>query len=220
MMDDLAKLPHQLPMVWRALILLPSAAVLAGMLGFVRPIRRQLVPRSFHVIQTQILLAIVGATIMMVVAESLARAFAIVGAAGLVRYRAHIDDPKDAGVLLVALAIGLAAGGGLLLLSAVLCLFVIGVLWVLESVEPLDRSQFDLRIASKNPSALRPHVEHALRKKGISYDLWGASAGELRYEVAVPLDQRVEKLTKMIRKLNGRDTTSIEWRMKKQKTDR
>lgn len=220
MIDALSKLPHQLPMVWRALVLLPSAAALAGMLGFVRPIRRQVAPRSFHVIQTQILLAIVGAAIMMIVAESLARAFAIVGAAGLVRYRAHIDDPKDAGVLLVALAIGLAAGGGLLLLSAVLCVFVIAVLWILESFEPLDRSQFDLRIASKDPSMLRPHVEHALRKKGISYDLWGTSATELRYEVAVPLDQRVEKLTKIIRKLDGRDTTSIEWRMKKQKADR
>src|SRR5207237_5971978 len=146
MIDALAKLPHQLPVVWRALVLLPSAAVLAGLLGFVRPIRRQLVPRSIHVIQTQILLAIVGAAIMMVVAESLARAFAIVGAAGLVRYRAHIDDPKDAGVLLVALAIGLAAGGGLLLLSVVLCVFVIEVLWVLESVGAVDRSQFDLRM--------------------------------------------------------------------------
>jgi uncharacterized membrane protein YhiD involved in acid resistance len=159
-------------------------------------------------------------TLRMVVADSLARAFAIVGAAGLVRYRTSIDDPKDAGVRLVALAIGLAVGHGLLVLAAVLCVFVIGVLWVLESVEPLDRSEFNLRIGSKDPSALRPHVEHALRKKGISYDLWGASANELRYEVAVPFDQRVEKLTKMIRKLDGRDTTSIEWRMKKERADR
>ena len=34
---------------------------------------------------------------MLVVGSSLARAFGIVGAAGLVRYRAKIDDPKDAG---------------------------------------------------------------------------------------------------------------------------
>ena len=47
-------------------------------MGFIRPVRRGLVPRSSHVIQTQVLLAIVGAIIIMVVAESLARAFAIV----------------------------------------------------------------------------------------------------------------------------------------------
>ena len=49
MIDALSKLPNQLPVVWRALVLLPFAAVLAGMLGFVRPIRRQVAPRSFHV---------------------------------------------------------------------------------------------------------------------------------------------------------------------------
>jgi hypothetical protein len=63
------------------------------------------------------------------------------------------------------------------------------------------------------------HV-HALRKKGISYDLWGSSASELRYEVTVPLDQRIEKLTKMIRRLDGRETTSIEWRLKRQKAEK
>ena len=38
---------------------------------------------------------------MLVVGTNLARAFGVVGAAGLVRYRAKIEDPKDAGVMLV-----------------------------------------------------------------------------------------------------------------------
>lgn len=35
------------------------------------------------------------------------------GAAGLVRYRARIEDPKDAGVMLSTLAVGLSCGVGL-----------------------------------------------------------------------------------------------------------
>jgi hypothetical protein len=101
MMPDL---PLQLPSVQHALLMLPVAALYGAALGGIRPIRRGLVPRPLHVIQAQILMAIVGAVIMIVVAESLARAFAIVGAAGLVRYRSQIDDPKDAGVLLVVYA--------------------------------------------------------------------------------------------------------------------
>jgi hypothetical protein len=38
---------------------------------------------------------------MLVVGASLARAFGIVGAANLIRYRSKIDDPKDAVVMLV-----------------------------------------------------------------------------------------------------------------------
>src|SRR5207237_8427156 len=125
-------------------------ALLGAMLGMVRPIRRSLVPRASHVIQTQVLLAIVGAVIMIVVAESLARAFAIVGAAGLVRYRAKIADPKDAGVLLVALAAGLAVGSGLILMAILSCAFVVGVLWILESMEPPDRARLDLVIEAKD----------------------------------------------------------------------
>ena len=50
---------------------------------------------------------------MLVVGSSLARAFGIVGAASLIRYRSKIDDPKDAGVMLCGLAVGLASGVGL-----------------------------------------------------------------------------------------------------------
>src|SRR5258708_32705912 len=124
MHEAFSQLPPQLPSLRHALLLLPVAALLGAALGLIRPIRKSLVPRSSHVIQTQVLLAIVGAVIMLVVAESLARAFAIVGAAGLVRCRAKIADPKDAGVLLVALAAGLAVGSGLILFAVVACGFV------------------------------------------------------------------------------------------------
>src|SRR6185436_1529289 len=158
MRQAFSQLPPQLPSFLHALVLLPVAAGLGAMLGLVRPIRRSLVPRSSHVIQTQVLLAIVGAVIILVVAESLARAFAIVGAAGLVRYRAKIDDPKDAGVLLVSLAIGLIMGTGLFILAVFTTLFVMGVLWLLESLEPVDRSFYELVVNSKDAMKMRPRV--------------------------------------------------------------
>src|SRR5947207_13831459 len=159
MHEALSQLPPQWQSVKHALLILPTAALLGAMLGMIRPIRKSLVPRSSHVIQTQVLLAIVGAVIMLAVAESLARAFAIVGAAGLVRYRAKIDDPKDAGVMLVALAAGLAVGSGLLLVAIILCAFVVAVLWLLESLEPPDRARFDLTIDAKDSADLRPRIE-------------------------------------------------------------
>jgi hypothetical protein len=210
-------LSSQLEALRNAAIILPVAAALGAALGFIRPVRRGLVPRSSHVIQTQVLLAVVGAVIILVVAENLARAFAIVGAAGLVRYRARITDPKDAGVLLAALATGLLAGAGSLLLATASCFFIIGVLWLLESLEPVDLTQFDLTVETKDAARVRPHVEHALRQRGISYELWGSSPTELRYEVKVPLDKKVRKLSKLIRSLDKRDGIAVDWRIKKPK---
>jgi uncharacterized membrane protein YhiD involved in acid resistance len=200
------------------ILILFVSALLGAALGVVRPVRNEIIPRSAHVIHAQILLSIVGAIIIVVVAESLARAFAIVGAAGLVRYRAKIDDPKDAGVMLVALAVGLTVGSGQFLFATAACVFVIAVLWLLESLEPEARSKFDLKIVAKNAGRLRPEIEHALHYKGITYELRASSPGELRYEVTVPFKQKIGKLSKLIRSLDGHDGTFVEWEIKKYKT--
>ena len=214
-MIDLA---HQLEGLKHALWILPIAALLGAAVGVIRPVRRGLVPRSSHVIQTQVLLAVVGAMIILVVADSLAKAFAIVGAAGLVRYRSRIDDPKDASVLLVALAIGLMTGAGMVLLATFACLFVILVLWLLESIEPVDRTQFDLMVESKDAARVRPSVEHALRRRGMTYELLGSSPTELRYEVTVPFNGKIRKLSRLIRGLDKHDGIAVDWRIRKPKT--
>jgi len=203
--------------VGQSLLMLALSGALGAALGIIRPIRREIVPRSAHVVQAQILVALVGAIIIIVVAESVARAFAIVGAAGLIRYRARIDDPKDAGVMLVALALGLAVGSGLFLFAVLACVFVISVLWLLESFEPPARSRFDLTIGAKEAARLRPHVEHALQHKGVTFELRGSSPTELHYEVTVPLSQKIQKLSREIRNLDSKSKTSVEWEIKKYK---
>ena len=197
---------------------LSVAAALGAALGIIRPVRREIVPRSAHVIQAQILLSVVGAIIVIVVAESLARAFAVVGVAGLVRYRSRIEDPKDAGVMLIALSLGLAAGTGLFLFALIACVFVIGVLWLLESFEPSAQTRFDLKITAKDAVALQPELEMALQAKGVTFDLRGSASDELHYEVTIPYHQQIRKLTRVIRELGGRRGTSVEWEIKKYET--
>ena len=198
--------------------MLLMAALLGAALGVVRPVRREIVPRSAHVIQAQILLAIVGAIIIIVVAESLARAFAIVGAAGLVRYRARIKDPKDAGVMLVALALGLTVGSGLYLFAITACIFVLAVLWLLESLEPSARSRFNLKIETKTPQLVQPAIEDALEAKGVAFELSGSSPSELRYEITIPYNQKVKNLSRVVRNINGLNGSDVEWEIKKVET--
>ena len=205
------------PTVAQYLLVLSLAAILGAAVGLIRPARRETVPSSAHILQAQILLAVVGAIIIVVVAESLARAFAIVGAAGLVRYRARVKDTKDAGVMLVALALGLTVGSGLYGFAIVACAFVVALMWVLESLEPAPRSRFELTIGNKDAEALRPEVEQALRQKGVTYQLLGSSGHELHYEVTVPFNQKLGKLAKLIRGLDERHGMSVDWDIKKYK---
>jgi uncharacterized membrane protein YhiD involved in acid resistance len=210
--------PEMAARAWHALSVLTVAALLGAALGLVRPVRREIVPRSAHVVQAQILLAVVGAIIVVVVAESLARAFAVVGAAGLIRYRTRIEDPKDASVMLVALTVGLACGTGLYVFAVVSTAFVIAVLWVLESFEPSARARFDLRIESKDITSLQPEIEAALQEQGVSFELRGSAEDQLHYEVTVPYRSQVRKLTQLIRELSGQHGTAVKWEIKKYET--
>lgn len=51
---------------------------------------------------------------MLVVDGELARAFGLVGAASIVRYRYGLRNSRDASILVLALALGMACGSGLL----------------------------------------------------------------------------------------------------------
>ena len=68
--------------------------------------------------QAQVLLTVAGALMMMVIGNSLARAFGIAGAASIIRFRTPVEDPRDVTVLFLLMGLGMAAGLGALTLAA------------------------------------------------------------------------------------------------------
>jgi hypothetical protein len=206
----------QMEELTRALMRLPLAAGLATVLAM-RPRRKGTPHRQAPVIQTQIILAVVGAVVMLVVGASLARAFGIVGAAGLVRYRAKIADPKDAGVMLSTLAVGLASGVGLWVLALFTTAFVLALLWIVESFEPKAREMFLLKIKAKDPAAFKPKVEQLLARSHLQFEIRTASPEELHYEIALPIDRKTDRLSNMILALDPDNATAVEWEEKKNK---
>jgi len=202
--------------VRHAVLALPIAAALGAALAF-RPRRRGTPPRSSPVIQTQIVLAIVGAIVMIVVGASLARAFGIVGAANLIRYRAKIEDPKDAVVMLTTLSMGLAAGVGLFALAAFGTLFVLAVLWAIESFEPERRKTFELKVAAGEPAELRADVEAVLRRYDIKYELRSTGPRELMYETNLPLNVKTDRVSNAILLIDAEGEKEVVWEEKKKK---
>jgi hypothetical protein len=214
--DETPDIPSQVHQLRHAVVRLPIAAGLACLLAL-RPRRRGTPTRQAPVIQTQIILAIVGAVVMLVVGSSLARAFGIVGAAGLVRYRAKIEDPKDAGVMLSTLAVGLAAGVGVYLLAFFATIFIMAVLWIVESFEPKATQPFELKIKAKDPAALKPLLDKLLTRYRFAFELRTTSTEELHYEVKLPLERKTDKIAANIMSLDPENVTAVEWDQKKDK---
>ena len=209
--------PHPLHEIDDAMVRLPLAALLGAALAL-RPKRRGTPPRTAPVVQTQIMLAVVGAVVMLVVGASLARAFGIVGAANLIRYRSKIEDPKDAVVMLCALAVGLASGVGLYALAVFSTIFIGAALWVIESFEPQTRKQFDLKVkAGKDTDGLRPKLETILRRFGLDFELRASSDEEVTYDVQVPLEVQTDRVTNAILRLDPEGHAAVDWAEKKKK---
>jgi hypothetical protein len=199
-----------------AFVALPLATVLGALLAL-RARRRGTPKRLSHVIQTQIILAIIGALVMIVVGNSLARAFGVVGAAGLVRYRAKIDDPKDAGVMLMTLGLGLACGVGAYGLAVFATAFLIGVLWTIESFEPSARKEFILEIKAKDAAKLQTAVEGLLRRRRVRYELRESTPEGFSFYVELPMEVKTDGISAEIIALDPDPGTGVEWKTEKKK---
>jgi uncharacterized membrane protein YhiD involved in acid resistance len=196
--------------VMASLIRLPLAALLGTALAL-RPRRRGTPEREPAVVQTQIILAVVGSLIMLVVGASLARAFGIVGAANLIRYRSKIDDPKDAVVMLCALSVGLASGVGLYGLAIIGTVFIVACLWVIEGFEPQTR-YFELSIKfGDHTQHLRPKVEDVLRRFKVKHEIRTSAEDAVSYMAIAPRALRTDRVSNALMELEPSGKGAIEW---------
>jgi uncharacterized membrane protein YhiD involved in acid resistance len=194
-------------------IRLPLAALLGAVLAL-RPRRGGTPERQPAVVQTQIILAVVGSLIMLVVGASLARAFGVAGAANLIRYRSKIDDPKDAVVMLCALSAGLASGVGLYGLAVIGTLFITLCLWIIEGFEPQTRI-FELTIKmGEKTQDLRPKIEEVLRRFKVRYELRTAAEDTVVYMVTTPKSLRTDRVSNVMMELVPDGKAAVEWNEK------
>ena len=75
-------------------------------------------------VRSMIFLAMITAIIMLVIGNNLARAFGLVGAMSIIRFRTAVKDPQDIVFIFFALAVGLAAGVGMYMIALVGTVFI------------------------------------------------------------------------------------------------
>jgi len=199
------------------------AALLGAALAY-RPRKRILaLKRNPYVSQTQILLAVVAAALMIIVGDNAARAFGIFAAVSLVRFRTNIRDPKEITVLLISLALGLASGFGRWDLAFVLAVFSLIVLYILEWREPeqVFRSM-ELKVITKNVVSTQKALRDVLKTHGFDKELRAVdreateeSPGSIVYSVDVSPTVSTDEISADILAIDGQNVQGIEWDQKK-----
>jgi uncharacterized membrane protein YhiD involved in acid resistance len=119
--------------------------------------------------------------------------------------------------MLATLSLGLSCGVELYGFAAFATLFILVVLWIIESLEPERLKLFELKVTASDPAALRANVEAILKRHGVTYELRSAGAKDLVYEAQLPLAARTDRVANAILKLHPENDIEVAWDEKKKK---
>lgn len=124
-------------------------------------------------VQTLVIVCMVIAIIMLVVGSNIARAFALVGALSVVRFRNALKETRDVGFIFLVMAIGMATGTRFYILAVVatiaICLVIILMTRLNAFASNIQRQVIKVQVPPEGGFDKR--VEDVLVSKTRSFDL-------------------------------------------------
>jgi hypothetical protein len=127
-------------------------------------------PLTRSLLQAQVLLCVAGAMVMVIVGNSVARAFGVAGAAGIVRFRTPVEDPKDTTILFLLVGLGMACGVGLLEVAGLGTVFLCLVLVVLDRFGDTKARSMVLSLVATGREFPTEHVTRILNSSVDFYE--------------------------------------------------
>ncbi len=134
------------------LINLMLSFILGLLISYVYRLTHKGISYSQSFMLTIIFVSVIVAMVMMVIGNNIARAFALVGALSIIRFRTVIKDTKDTAYIFISLAAGMAAGTSNYYLAIIGSIFFVVIAIILHRFNygSIYKSQFILRFTLSN----------------------------------------------------------------------
>lgn len=186
------------------------AAVLGFLLAYVYRYTHKGLSYSQSFTQTIFFVSIIVAIIMMVIGSSLAKAFALVGALSIIRFRTVVKDTRDIAFVFLALAVGMAAGTSNYFLAVISAGFMsaLAIITYKLNFGALYKSEFILRFTFDQNSDSAAYLEIIQEFSKRSNMLHIEPSGDRRtlrltYDIALKEDTTAEKMTSAMGSVEG-----------------
>jgi uncharacterized membrane protein YhiD involved in acid resistance len=157
-------------------------------------------------VRSSVVLSMITALVIMVIGNNLARAFGLVGAMSIIRFRTAVKDVQDIVYIFFALAAGMAAGVGFRGIAIAGTLLIIGVLILLHRIRYARPSknqflvQFQCALPEGEPSYM--HVFHRWDAKTSLTNMRSLGSGDL-FELTFTVELKdVHQRNDLMRELN------------------
>jgi len=157
MLNDSSKLNYSFGSIY-----LPQEIIINLILSFVLGLIISFVYKKTHkglsysqsFMITNVFVCVIVCMVIMIIGNSLARAFALVGALSIIRFRTVVKDTKDTAYIFWSLAAGMASGTGSYFLAVVGTVIITSIAFILDKTNfgSIIKSEFILqfRVGSKN----------------------------------------------------------------------
>lgn len=108
---------------------------------------------------TIIIMGMVIAIIMMIIGENIARAFSLVGALSIIRFRTAVKDARDTGFVFFAMAAGMACGTRFYLTGVTMTVVICALIILLSKLDYGAKPTVDKLLMVRVPNHI-PYQEH------------------------------------------------------------
>jgi anti-anti-sigma factor len=120
--------------------------------------------------QAQTLLCVSGAMMMIIIGNSLARAFGIAGAAGIIRFKTPVEDPKDVTILFLLMGLGMSAGLGAFAVAGLGTAFLCTALLTLDAAAAQKIRIMSVEILAAGRQFPSAHVEGVFARNHVRFE--------------------------------------------------
>jgi uncharacterized membrane protein YhiD involved in acid resistance len=191
--------------------------VLCALIGWVYQITHRGASYTQSYVHTLVLNGMVVAVIMLIVGSNIARAFALVGALSIIRFRNAVKETRDVGFIFFTMAVGMAVGTKFYLLAVVTAVVICLVILIMTRFNWYARrvvSQI-LKVQVQNDARFDTlfddlFVKYTSSSELISVDsIHGGMLTELTYSVGLKKPTKIQDFLAEIKKLNGNNRVTL-----------
>ena len=124
-----------------------------------------------------VIMALVVACVMLIVGSNIARAFTLIGALSIVRFRNAIKDPMDVGYIFLSMAVGMACGTRFYSMAIVMTLFITSTIFLLTYIDfgSRDGGSDLLKILLSSNADLDKDIKPIIKKHVSSFHIMNIS---------------------------------------------
>lgn len=140
--------------VVKMLVATLTSFALSMVVGYVYRVTHQGPSYSQTTVHTMVIMAIVVSLIMMIIGTNIARAFSLVGALSIIRFRNAVKESRDVAFYFLAMAIGMACGTGFGAIAVVFTLTVSALIYALVRFEVGAKSLSEAMLRITVPESL------------------------------------------------------------------